>query len=262
MNQMMNSKILFVKFYFAFTIFLVSCSSVKEKVEIATTESRIKNAASTYEYKDINGIYQLKREIKLIKNKFYLRSTLLTADSSQLIEKGVTVADLGILTIENQKLPALRPFASEFEVWLDGERFLSQSKIDKKTKKIIYQFEPDFNKKNQQSFTFPSGSVFCYFSQIPECVRRVDFIRQAIGNKTGTMSLYIVWDSFPYNNEIFGGNLDSPFEIAKFSFVEEVEGEYKFALETSRYAMFYHFNRNLEFSKFFWIAHGISIKKI
>ena len=76
------------------------------------------------------------------------------------------------------------------------------------------------------------------------------------------MSFYIVWDNFPYNNEIYGGNLDSPFEIAKFSFVEEVEGEYKFALETSRYAMFYHFSRNLEFSKFFWIAHGISLKKI
>jgi hypothetical protein len=258
----MNLKILLNNLFVLAFLLFSSCSSVKEKMGIATTESRIKNSSAIYEYKDINGIYSLKREIKIIKNKFYLRSTLHSADSTQLIEKGVTVADLGVLTLDNQKLPSLRPFASEFEVWLDGERYISQSKIDKKTKKILYQFEPDFNKKNQQSYTFPSGSVFCFFSQIPECVRRVDFIRQAIGNKTGSMSFYIVWDNFPYNNEIYGGNLDSPFEIAKFSFVEEVEGEYKFALETSRYAMFYHFSRNLEFSKFFWIAHGISLKKI
>jgi hypothetical protein len=262
MNPTMNLKTLLNKQIYVWLMLLSACSSMKEKMNIATTESRIKNSAATYEYKDINGIYSLKREVKIIKNKFYLRSTLHTADSSQLIEKGVSVADLGVLTLDNQKLPSLRPFASEFEVWLDGERFISQSKIDKKTKKIVFQFEPDFNKKNQQAYTFPSGSVFCYFSQIPECVRRVDFIRQAIGNKTGSMSFYIVWDSFPYNNEIYGGTVDTPFELAKFSYVEEVEGEYKFALETSRYAMFYHFSRNLEFSKFFWIAHGISLKKI
>lgn len=254
-NLLMISIILIIT-----SLILNACSSSpSESKKIA---SSIKTQTQSFEYLDSNGVYSIKREVKVADKKLYVRTQMTSGQTSEQLEKTVSVSTLGMIKTKNGKLMGSLPFASQYEVWLEGKRHFVQLKTQKESKSLIATYDPAYDGKKTQKFLFPSANLFCFFSQIPECIKRVGFIEQAAGKNIGSLSFYIIWDQFPYMNDLYGGNLQLPFENARFSYNAEVDGEYKFVLETSRFIMFYHFDKSYEFQKFFWVANGLSMKRI
>jgi hypothetical protein len=217
--------------------------------------------SAQFSYQDLNGDFKLNRELKLQDGKLYSRLMLNTIDKNVLMEKTVALSKLGSIKVNKINLPSMLPEATQFEVWLDGKKYFVQSVINQKEKKLIQTYDPPFKGKQEDVFVIPKTNVLCFQSQLVECVMRSEFIAQSIDKKAGSMSLYLIWDSYPYHNDLFGVDLISPFESAKFSFIEEVENEYKYALETQRDTYFYYFDKRGRFIKYFWIAQGLSMKR-
>lgn len=260
MKQMRNLRTLLNSALIIFIVFISSCAKLKTKEK---NQTNLDTSSSAYfDYKDITGTYQVKRELKIQGNKLFIRKTLFASNQSEYepLEKTVSVSEVGNVRIKKSQYPVLRPFASQHTVWLDKKKHFVQTKVDKKTRKLVVIMDsPQEKWQGTRNIVFPQGIVFCYFSQVPECVARTGFLKAASKKKKGEMSLLIIWDNYPYHQEQFANMKDEVFSSAKFSFAENEKAGYKFALDTENHAIFYHFDKKLRFSKMYWIAQGISL---
>lgn len=238
---------------------LISCAKLPAEEK---KKSENKSEVAYFDFKDLSGSFLIKREIKIQDKKLYIRRTLFETTKSEFepLEKTITVSEIGSVKIAKKNYPVLRPFASQFEVWLDKKKHFVQSKINKKEKSLELFFDDDQNRyPPKRKFKFPKSMVFCYFSQIPECIAHTGFLQQSTKVKKGEMPIYIIWDSYPYILEQYVNMEGEVFSSAKFAFAEEEKEGYKFALESEKHVIVYHFDKSYNFQKMFWIAQGMSM---
>jgi hypothetical protein len=268
MNQTMSLKILLskntVKLFPVLIMLslLGACATSNKKNPIAL--SKYKSENQTFTYTDMSGTFTLKRDVKIVDNRLYVRQNILVSGglNSKSLEKTISVSQIGRLKVKKKNVPILRPFASQYEVWLDKKRYFVQGKSKNETRSMTMQLEsPEKEWNGKKEIAYPTGKVFCYLSQVPECAARTGFLLKASKAKKGSMPLHVIWESFPYNQEQYSGMKDELFSNAKLSFAEKTKTGYKFALEMEKHTMFYHFNNKLEFQKYFWISQGISMIK-
>lgn len=232
--------------------FLFSCSSV-QKISSLSSSKRL------YIWKDKSGEFVLERDVRVSKKKLATRSTLsLLSNRTKVLEKTVGVSQIGLVKIRGNTIASLRPFASQHSIWFDKKEYFSQLKVNAKKKALDVKLSsPEEKWKGAKEFKFPKGFIFCFFSQIPECVKRHGLLKMDNRGK----QIYIIWDSYPYHTEQLEGVLDQPFQSANFAFNTVIRGEKRYSLNLENQILFYHFNNRDEFEKMYWIAQGITVKR-
>lgn len=234
---------------------LIGCSS--RGLVTDSPELQKRNESILFEYSDNTGEYLAKREIKIVKNKLVSRVTILSRDGLQELETQVSMSKLGTLKNSKDNTLAILPEASQFKVWFNKELYSSNMRFNPTSKTITtIAKSPSTDKETLKDFKIPKGNYFCFFSQLPECLKMQNLLLKAASK---SVPIYLIWDSYPYHVEQYENLLDSPLMLATLTLTEHDKNEYKFALDIGNQIIFYHFDKKLNFVKMFWISQGISL---
>ncbi len=245
------------KFFYLSLVLLLSCSQSKVK----------SNKPAHYEQKmtlqDKSGKFQMLRESGMAKNnktyvtKYRVYST--EEAEKKILEQSIVFSTPGVL---GDKVRVLRPERSQYKVWFDKQLYQTETKIDPKKKSLIVKMDsPEKQWKGQQSFVFPGGNgIFCYFTQLFECVKFTGFIDKAVKVNAGKVEFHVIWDGYPYFHEQYLNIAPGPFAAAEMEYDGKTnEGEHRFSVSVSGNAIFYLYNEDKEYVKMFWPAQGLSL---
>jgi hypothetical protein len=236
---------------FMLTSVLLSCSTGHQKAK-SPFKSQEKFILS-----DPSGNFIVTREVKTQSNKLITRVKIFDGNMSQELESTVSVSRVGYVKNSNKKTIAVFPEASQFKVWFNKDEFSSKSNLNRLTRKMRVQINGQDKEKNgSRNYIIPKGRAYCYFSQMPECVKLQHFLFKAQKRK---IPLYIIWDNFPYHTELFNGLSSEPYVLADFYLSDTNKKELKYSLDLGSQIIFYHFDKKLNFEKMFWVSQGISL---
>lgn len=241
---------------FLFFLFLLSgCTS-----QLLTGKQS--EGKTTYSYVDESGSFNFRRESKLINQKLVTRNQLLEKKDSgtKLLEKTILVSRIGSIKSRKTRLLTVRPEASEYTVWLEGKKYLSRMKINTTTKSMALTLEsPEARWQGTSQVKFPKGKYFCFFNQIPECLYHNYLLTKSTERKTQRFDFWIVWDSYPYVQDVLtkvGRNL---FARATLKFDGENNGLFRYIVEVEGQEILYLFTKSFDLVKVAWISQGITI---
>jgi hypothetical protein len=229
-----------------------SCSSSKNQVDA-------KEGRWFYSYIDVSGTYVSKRETKLLKKKLVTRVQMSDSKSQKVVEKSITVSQMGTIKEKKARVLTLRPYASEFSVWLEGKRYFSKMQLDPKSRSMVVKVEGPDPKWKGETVAFPKGKYFCFYSQIPDCLYHTGLLKRVQNNKQIMVPFYIVWDQWPFTQEMFSGLGRELFAKAELKFDGQVNQIIRYVVELDGQVILYHFSTNFELKKIAWIAQGITV---
>jgi hypothetical protein len=243
------------------TVGLSSCAWLK-RTNTSTEHPSLSTNKRTYELADKAGKFVVNRESNYSPkdNRYFVkRQVLSNSDMTKLLEQSVVISNPGVL---GKKVKTLRPFASEYYVWFDGKKYATEMKIDTASKSMIVKMKsPERQWNGEKRIGFPKdGQIFCFYSQVIECANTSGFITKAIKAETGAMNFYIIWEGYPYFQEQYLNVPDGVFTRASLTYDgTSQEGEKRFSLNFGDQAIFYFLDKDLQVSKIFWIAQGMSM---
>lgn len=235
---------------------LVSCSSGAKHSSILKG-----NNAQAYAYRDVSGEFEYAREVKFEKGKLATRVQILSeaGGNERLLEKTFAVAAVGSVKSQEGRVNAVRPELSQHTVWLDGKKYFSQLKLNTKRRVMeAIMDSPDSKWKGKRDIKIPKGRIFCFYSQLPECLILSDLIA-ATDNGRRRASFILVWDSWPYHQEHFNGLKESPFASAVISAEGKKKSDKRYNIEAAGQTISLHFSHDNKFVRMFWTAQGISL---
>lgn len=235
--------------------FLVACSTG----HYSQKETNKLNNKQDYILSDQTGNYRVTREIKVKSNKLVSRVQILDVNMNKTLESSVAVSRIGYFANDKKKAIALFPEASQFKVWFNKKEYSSRARIDKKSRELYVSVVGDDKiKGGTKKIKVPSSKAYCYFSQLPECVKIQGMLFEGRNKKR---SLYVIWDNFPFHTELYNAVGASPYVLADFYLESKTKNEYKYSLDIGNQIIFYHFDSKFNFDKMFWISQGISLIK-
>ena len=235
-------------------LFLWSCSTSSPDQMFGKTLGK----EETFQLTDRNGTYLVKREVKFNQGRLISRLRYFDKDGVTQLENTVAVSRVG--SLKKQGSLAVLPEASQFKVWFEKEEFASQTKVLPKKKKVAVNLEsPNPLWKGIKEFDLPKARYVCYFSQLPECLKLQKLLIQSARKP---VTLYILWDNFPYQTELYSNVEGTIVSFATLTANAQVKDEFKFNLDIGSQILFFHYDRNLNFTKMFWVAQGISMIKL
>ncbi|MES2528188.1 MAG: hypothetical protein V4598_13940 [Bdellovibrionota bacterium] len=235
-------------------LLLISCSSLRR--------SEPPTGKFTYSYTDVSGDFRYQREIKFIKKKLVTRTQIMipSAGSDRIVEKSVTVSQLGSVKDKNGRALVVRPLASEFTVWLEGKKYTSRMQLDTARKAMRVTLDsPEPKWKGQTSVPFPSGKLFCFFSQIPDCLYHNQVLEKSLAHKSQTYDFYVVWDNYPYVQEQLTNVGKNLFSHASIKYDGEPKGRIRYILDVEDQVLLYQFSKSFELTGYSWISQGINM---
>lgn len=236
----------------SFLLLLTACS-------ILGTKGAPQEGKRTFNYVDVSGKYIYTRESKLLKNRMITRTQISTA-SGNLLEKSIMVSQLGTIKEARGRALSIRPFGSEFTVWLEGKKYESRMKLDPKSKSMLVDLNsPEDKWKGRTSTPFPRGKQFCFFSQIPDCLYHNNLLFRAQQGKGEGMGFYVVWDSFPYVQEQLSNIGTRLFSSAVVKYEGTAKNILRYQVEVDGQTLLYQFSKSYDLVRMFWVAQGISI---
>ncbi len=244
-----------MKIFFVLLPFLFSCSSVG-------LQGSPKETKHHYSYIDGSGKFVLSREHKLLKNKLISRTQIASSQGSSLkiLEKSITVSQMGTIKDNNSRVLILRPVASEFTVWLEGKRYDSKMRLDLKKKSMsIALNSPDPKWQGTSSVAVPKGKQFCFFSQIPDCLYHNMLLSKAMARKDESFPFYVIWEGYPFIQDQFTGVGSRLFEPANVKFSGEQKNTMHFLIEVGGQTILYHFSKSFDLVRMFWVAQGVTV---
>jgi hypothetical protein len=240
---------------FLLLVFLSSCATHALK-------GSPREGKTIYSYVDESGTFSFVRENKSIKQKMVTRSHLIDRKGaeSKLLEKTVMVSRIGSIKKQGTRLLTVRPEASEYSVWLEGKKYHSKFEIvpAKKAMKVTLE-SPEPKWQGVSEVLFPKARYFCFFNQIPECLYHNYLLISATENQAQRFDFYVIWDSYPYIQDVLlkvGRKLFAP---ASVKFDGEIKGLFRYIVEVEGQAISYQFTKNYELVKVAWISQGITI---
>jgi hypothetical protein len=223
------------------------------------TKGTPKEGKRTFNYNDVSGKYIFTRESKLVKNRLITRAQI-SNSSGKLLEKSIMVSQIGTIKDERGRTLSIRPFGSEFTVWLEGKKYQSRMKIDPKSKSMLVELNsPEEKWQGRTSTPFPKGKQFCFFSQIPDCLYHNNHLFRAQQLKGEGLSFYVVWDSFPYVQEQLSNVGTRLFSSAVVKYEGSSKNVLRYQVEVGGQTMLYQFSKSYDLVRMFWVAQGISI---
>lgn len=245
-------------------IALQACSSSKTN----GPSSQLKRERNkSFNFVDINGSYHLKRKRNFLpkRNNLILKNEVLSKGvKKKILEKNITISEFGYLNFKGRKSAMLRPVISQHTVWLEGKKYFNQMKVNKSTRSLdVILVTPERKWRGKQSYRFPdSKGLYCFFSQIVECVNSTNFISQSESmKKSAVMPITIIWDGFPFIQEQYSDIPNEVFTKAKIVYEGKMaNGGHRLLLQVANNAIAYQLGKNLEFKKMFWVSQGITIE--
>lgn len=241
---------------------LISCSSISKKTPPVFSDKRVK---SYFRLSDKSGSFRVIKDSKYNskKQELIVRHTIVDPKdtSKKPLEKNISISTYGIL---GKKVPVLRPKISQYFVWFDGKRFATEMKINTNTKSLDIKLrspEPQWN--GDKSVPFPKGSgVYCFFSQIEECIGITGFVKKAVKHKAGKMNFHVVWDGYPYFMDQYIGISPKVFAEAQFSFDGKKDDLFRFSLDVDGQLLFYIYDKKLKLKKILWVSQGYTKERV
>lgn len=235
--------------------FVISCSRLQ-------TSGPPPEGKFIYSYSDVGGNFRYQRDLKIHKKKLITRTQIMipSAGSDKVVEKSVTVSQIGSVKDKNGRTLTVRPMASEFTVWLEGKKYTSKLQLDTVRKSMRVTLDsPEEKYKGQSEVRFPQGKYFCFFTQIPECLYHNRFLIKAFENKKLNYDFYIVWDNYPYIQEQLNNVGKNLFSHASLKYDGEPKGRIRYIIDTEEQVLIYQFSRDFELTGFSWISQGINM---
>ncbi len=245
----MSKTILVLLFIFS------SCSSLREK-------SGIIQYKRSYQFTDISGTFSLSTESGLTKDGQYFKKRKIDGEQdNKTYEKTIAISEIGSLKMGNRSSTVLRPIKAQYTVWFNKKKFFSQTEIDKKNKKLIITMSsPEAKYNGVKSYNFPgTKGIFCFFSQMVDCIRVTNFFKKSMAKKAGKLHLTIIWDGYPLINEQYDGIGNSPFSKGILTY-EGLSKDKKniYHLSFNNQVIYYHLNDKELLDGKYWVAQGLS----
>ena len=221
-------------------------------------------AVETFNLIENNNTLFIEKETGFVKkkNEFVVKQQIFEnknlAKGGKALERIITVSTLGSL---NKKVNVLRPKISQYQVWFEGKKHFTETKIDVTKRSLEVKSEgPEDKWNSKKTFPFPQGTgVFCYFSQVIECLAVTGFIKLAQDKKTGTINFHIIWESYPFIQEHYSNMTPEVFSEAQMTYDGDTEEkETRFALQVGNQNIVYMLDKNNKLSRMFWVAQGVS----
>jgi hypothetical protein len=244
--------------YLWLLIILASCAQMPaRKVNKIPQES-----SELYNFTDLSGEYILKRDQKIQGKKIITRNNILSPmDQQTSLEKTIVVSKMGYLKTNKGNVRVIRPEISQHEIWLDKKRYFSQIKILPKSRSVRVSMESPKKKWNGvKSFDLPGNTkLYCFYSQLPECLKNNNLI-SSLKKSSKRLNLTLIWDNYPYHNEQYKFVINEPFQVVSLAYdgFSKTHG-HKISVDLGNQIIFYHFNKNYDFQRMFWISQGISM---
>jgi hypothetical protein len=242
-----------VKFIFLFLF--VSCSG-------HLLNGGPRQGKMTYSYLDSGGRFSYLRDLKLVDNKIITRNQIINPKGSetQVLEKSIMVSRIGSIQHSKIRLLTVRPEASEYIVWLEGKRYVSRMQLNPKKKNFSIELEgPETRWQGTREEVFPKGKYFCFFGQLPECLYHNSLLKNALSNKTRRLDFYVIWESYPFVQDILMKIGNKLFAPATVKFDGEIQGLLRYVVEVEGQVVLYQFTKTFELVKVAWISQGITI---
>ena len=240
-----------------------SCALWREGPEDGSLASKTPSYQFEYALSDKSGNFLVFRESgREEKNRsFVIKEKIVPekGDKNHPLEKAIVFSDIGTLGGR----PVFRPKASQYAVWFEGEKHLSETKLNSEEKSMTVKFSSqNGGRANTREIPFPQGNgLFCYFLQVIECAGHTGFIEKAMEKKTGQMNFHIIWEGYPFVGEQYPIP-EELFSEAKLSYDGMMmEGGYRFSLETAGQTLFYFVNNEGQMTRKLWISQGYSLLK-
>jgi hypothetical protein len=218
-----------------------------------------------YSLEDKSGRFILEREVGMSKGKkVFTKYQVRNPDGDRkVLERSVVLSSVGTY---NKKYRLLRPYAHQYDVWFEKQKYSTTGKINVKDKSMSLKLtspEEQWNKPEIHKFPGSQSIAYCYFSQVIECAKVSGFIGKAIGKNVGSMYLNILWEGYPYVQEQYLNIPSGFFTAATLEYDgENKAGEKRFTLKFGENAIFYFLDDNLQLTKVFWPSQGLSIVEL
>ena len=249
----MNNKF----FFYLILAVTVGCAS-----QGANIKERLSKFDETYNYTDKNGTFVIKMNSALgKKGKSYYTKRSMEMNGNQkekILEKSIVISDIGSV----KGTPILRPRKSQYSVWFDGKKFFSELNLVPSKKALeVKMVSPEKQWNGTKMIPFPrTKDVPCFFSQVIECADLAGFINRASKSESGSFTMLVVWEGYPYLNETFS---DFPAELFSEGVLEydgkTKDSERKFNLKVAGQSIVYVVNEDNKMTKMFWVTQGISM---
>lgn len=239
----------------ALLLFITSCSS-------SILKGKPREGKTTYSLVDESGQYNFVRETKSIKQKIVSRTQIVDRKGSgaKLLEKSIMVSQVGSIKNRKGRLLTVRPQASEYMVWLDGKRYVSRMKIVTAKKAMTVSLEsPDPKWQGNSEIPFPKAKYFCFYNQIPECLYHNYLLANAAENEGQRLDFYVIWDSWPYIQDVLNKVGKKLFAPASVKFDGENKGLFRYIVEVEGQDILFQFTKSYDLVKVAWISQGITI---
>lgn len=218
-----------------------------------------------YSLEDKSGRFILEREVGMSKGKkVFTKYQVRSIDGDRkVLERSIVLSVLGTY---NKKYKLLRPYAHQYDVWFEKQKYNTSGKINLKNKSMSLKLsspEEQWNKPEVHKFPSSQSNAFCYFSQIMECANVSGFIEKAVAKNVGAMFLNILWEGYPYIQEQYLNIPNGLFAAATLEYDgENKAGEKRFTLKFGENAIFYFIDDNFQLTKIFWPSQGLSIVEL
>lgn len=242
---------------FLFIFIFISCSSS------SSNPVNIDSGIVQYNYDDKNGNFKYVRQTNLEKNtgRLLTKHQLEILNSPQLtiLEQSVAVSNPG--SIKGKKI-ALRPEEAQYAVWFEGKKYTSTLKLAPKKKAFELRTTGPGTKDNKtEILQFPKNqNIYCFFTQLTECLNFHGFISKAIKEESGSVRLNLIWNGYPYFQEAYNDLPMELFSVAKFVFDGKTNAdEFRFNLIVGNQTIFFILSAKSELKKMFWVAQGVSM---
>ncbi len=239
---------------FIILILIVSCG--------ATPLRGHRDAKVSYSYVDEAGTFTLNRETKLIDSKLVTRAQLLDkkGGSGRLLEKSVMLSRIGSIRNGSTRLLIVRPQASEYTVWIEGKKYVSRMQLVPGKRAMRMTLEsPETKWQGTSEVPVPKAKYLCFFGQLPECLARSNLLENARVLEGRRFDFVIVWDSYPYIQDLLTKTGQKLFERAEVKFDGEINGLFRYIVEVDEQVISYQFTKSFELVKVAWVSQGITI---
>jgi hypothetical protein len=225
-------------------------------------ELRVSRSATTFTYQDVGGEFEQNREIRFEKKRLATRTQIMSPTNSgeRMLEKTFAVSSYGSVKTKQGRVPAMRPLLSQHTVWLEGKKYFSQLKLDPVTKRMrVIMQSPETKWTGSKDIRVPKGTVFCFFSQLPECLAISGLLNEVKTKRRPRATFHLVWDSYPYHQEHFSGLPATAFSVARLTLEKAEALRTRFDVEVEGQTLSLHFSKSGEFARMFWTTQGISL---
>ncbi len=246
-----------MKPFFLALLFLTACSHPGKG-------NKPSEGKFVYSYSDISGNFRYQRDVRFIEKKLVTRTQILipSAGSDRVVEKSVTVSQVGSVKDGKGRALIVRPLASEFTVWLEGKKYSSKMHLDTARKSMRLTLDsPDPRWKGQSFIPFPQGKQFCFFTQIPDCLYHNQILSKSLGHKKQSFDFYVVWDNYPFVQDQLNNVGKNLFSHASVRYDGEPKGRIRYIIDVEDQVIIYQFNKNFELTGYSWISQGINMVK-